>query len=111
MVGVQLAEGGLDHIVGKVGLHTNGDLVIGLVVGVARGGSCLERGLLVGGKRHRYTHEKSQTFKNKRHLFPLSSPAGVCATYPAILFSFPRFREPRLLEIPAPALRFSSALS
>ena len=49
------------------------------MVRVTRRRGRFERRLLVRGKRRRYTQEKSQTFENKRHLFPLPGPSGVGA--------------------------------
>src|ERR1019366_553714 len=110
LVGVQLPKGELHLVNRDVGIHTNGNLCVALVAGVTGGGVGLERRLLVGRQSHGYTQEKSQAFENKRHLFPLPSPAGGRAARPLIVFRLSRPGEPRLLAQFAGAVRVSSPL-
>src|SRR5215471_2848294 len=79
-------------------------------MGVAGGGPCAERDLLVRCKRRGYTHKKSQTFENKRHLFPLPGPSGVWTACAPIVFPVPRRAATILLEFPGAAPRVSAAL-
>src|ERR1017187_2978385 len=110
LVGLEFPKGELHFVEGDVGVHTDGNLCVALVVGVTGGGGGLERRLLVRGKARGYTQEKSQAFENKRHLFPLPGPSGGRAARPFIVFRLARLREPRLLAQFARAVRISSPL-
>ena len=85
-LGSSLPKASFTFSMSDVGIGTDGNLCVALVAGVTGGGRGLEGRLLVGGKGRGYTQEKSQMFENKRHLFSLPSPSGVCAARPLIVF-------------------------
>src|ERR1022692_2249088 len=109
LVGIHFAECDFDLVAHHIGVDAHGDLVVGLVTGEAGSRSGFKRRLLlVCRKRGGYTQYKSQTFENKRHLFPLSLLAGGWITCPPIVFPNSRCAEPRLLVFFAPTFRISA---
>src|ERR1017187_5088474 len=111
LIRIDFSKSNLYLFAGFVRFDADGELVVGLVMGErVRGPRFERRGSLVRRERGGDTHKESQTFENKRHLFPLPSPSGVRAACPLIVFPLPRLAQPRILAEFAATLWFPSAL-
>src|ERR1043166_4217235 len=113
LIRIQLSERGVGFLGRIVNRGAYRHLFTCLMRRIARRRSELElRPLLFGRRRlvqpahRRYTHQESQAFENKRHLFPLPRIAVADVSGGFGLFSCPGPAPTSLFYFPAPQIRF-----